>query len=283
LGKRFGISFPGPHPLYPDLKIRFEIGHVGLDATPDVTSSSDVWDFSFGVSFSESNVPVFVKAQYFNGTTPVSAQTVAVYRMPMEIALFAAGRAGLAASNSYFFKDVGVILTAWLSPAFQGDEIENNIFSNSAELIEKRKHFIDALRERLQNGTDLLRYMAHGDEFAYKQLPPVPAVLPAPRVVYFTPTLIDTTFLYDLEESTASGVRIEFITKPNLSLSLEYRVPFIFGLKRYTPYPGNPINTGPTGYCIVTIVHHGADLTDFWNADPQFVRAFFNDAPNDSP
>lgn len=79
LGLSFGAAPTGK-------VLRYEIGNDSVEATPDVSSSSTVWDYtsSFLLFSASSHSPLIVKARYFIGSDPASDQSLTAYRIDLD-------------------------------------------------------------------------------------------------------------------------------------------------------------------------------------------------------
>lgn len=163
---RFFLSF-GPAPIGKTL--RYEIYQSGnISAAPDVTASSPIWDYtSVALGFSYSGGPVIVKAKYFIGSSPASAQSFATYRLPLDLVALQIIRDFAAASSATFSKDIAAILTTWLSPSFQGDWSAKD----RSALAQKRTNFINAFTKRSQNTIALLRGLSPASSWSYTTPP----------------------------------------------------------------------------------------------------------------
>jgi hypothetical protein len=163
LGPKSSVSF-GNHPPSGAI-LRYEIGR-DLGATPNVSADSPAMsnDVSLHFSFS-SPEPVFVKARYFAANdNPVSAQSFATYRAPLDAVLIQIIRDSAAASDSDFSKWAAVLLTMFLLPKFR----------NSPE---NRAALVAALEYRHHN---LVYALTTQSAAAYDSLPP--ATKPPPVV-----------------------------------------------------------------------------------------------------
>lgn len=133
---------------------------------PDVSASSPIWPAN-AVGFTQGDVPIIVKAQYFVGSDPVSAESAAVYRMPLKLLLIEAIRDAAAAQSGWFSKHLAMILTMWLSPEFQGIGGE-----------QKREHVIAALKSRTQGASAALRGLGPLNSWSSPAMAGSPTPLP---------------------------------------------------------------------------------------------------------
>jgi hypothetical protein len=205
LGPKSTVSFDNRPPA--GAVLRYEIGH-DLGATPNVTATSTVManDVSLHLSF-PGTVPVFVKARYFAANdNPVSAQSFAAYRAPLDAVLIQIIRDSAAASDSDFNKWAAVLLTMFLLPKFR----------NSPE---NRAALVAALEYRHHN---LVYALTTQSAAAYDSLPP--ATKPSPVV-----TSVVSRFnhgdagVFDLPLSTS-----KVIIEPRRSSADYYRIVFTF-------------------------------------------------------